>query len=393
MKKVNSILGIIFLGVMATECGIKQSTDDFITVDVTKNYPEKTLILQDFMDVEYIALETSDEFITDGRVMDIGKGNILVTNRNRDGDIFIFDRSGKGLRKINRMGRGPEEYTYAYSIVLDEDNNEIFVHDYSQKKIVVYDLTGKFKRSLKYNHNDEALRYDFIHSYDRNHLICYDATGTFFEDRSFCHKIVSKQDGSVIRKIQIPVHKKKSTMITIQEGEETFVSTVPFQSIVSSHDQWILAQPSSDTIYRCLPDYSMIPFMVRTPSIHAMNPGVFLYPELITERYYFMMVMGTDMKVLNGNVTLPQTQTRLMYDRHEKNLFKYTVYNDDFINENKVSMNSDPVNDEIATCKSLAADQLVDAYQKGQLKGKLNEIAATLDENSNPVIMLIKHKQ
>ena len=35
---------------------------------VTKSYPEKELIIQDFMDVEYIALETTDEFLTQGVV-------------------------------------------------------------------------------------------------------------------------------------------------------------------------------------------------------------------------------------------------------------------------------------------------------------------------------------
>ncbi|MCL2502340.1 MAG: 6-bladed beta-propeller, partial [Bacteroidales bacterium] len=145
------------------------------------------------MDVEYIALETTGEFLTQGRVMDIGKEHIVVTNRNRDGYIFIYDRTGKGLRKINRMGRGPEEYTHAHTIILDEDNNEIFVHDNAQRKIVVYDLNGTFKRSFKYNHDDEALRYSVIHNYDRSHLICYDATGDFLEERPFCHVLISKQ--------------------------------------------------------------------------------------------------------------------------------------------------------------------------------------------------------
>ena len=51
----------------------KQSTDELVTINVNKDYPEKELILQDIMDVEYIALETTDEFITHGNVMDIGK--------------------------------------------------------------------------------------------------------------------------------------------------------------------------------------------------------------------------------------------------------------------------------------------------------------------------------
>ena len=391
MKKTNLILAITLLSVI-TGCGRRELTDDFITIDVTKSYPVKNLILQDFMDVEYVTLETSDEFVTQGNVMAIGKDNILVTNLNRDGYIFIYDRSGMGLRKINRMGRGPEEYTSAYSIVLDEDNNEIFVHDYSGRKIVVYDLFGKFKRSLKYNNDDEVLRYDFIRNYDRNHLICYDATGTFFEERAFGHSVISKEDGSVTRKIEFPFNEKKSTMIRIQEGDITFTSTVPFKPILPYQNQWIVAQPSSDTIYRYLPDNSLVPFIVRTPSIHSMNPEVFLSPELITENYYFIMTTEKVGKI-HRDMLLAFPETYLMYDRREKALFRYTVYNGDFANEEEVSISSGPANDEIAICKTLDAYQLVEDYEKGQLKGKLKEIAATLDKEDNPVIMLIKYKK
>ncbi|MDR0844076.1 MAG: 6-bladed beta-propeller, partial [Tannerella sp.] len=96
MKRVKSISVIILLAVMTGCGGNKQSTDDVITVDVTKSYsPSKKLILQDFMDVEYIALETNDDFINQGFVQDIGKEIILVRNRINDGDIFVYDRTGK----------------------------------------------------------------------------------------------------------------------------------------------------------------------------------------------------------------------------------------------------------------------------------------------------------
>jgi hypothetical protein len=99
MSKANAISAMILL--VMTGCGGgKQSTDDLISVDVTKSYPEKELILQNFMDVEYITLDDADEFITQGVVKDIGKEIILVINRMNDGDIFVFDRStGKGKRK------------------------------------------------------------------------------------------------------------------------------------------------------------------------------------------------------------------------------------------------------------------------------------------------------
>ncbi|MDR2145048.1 MAG: hypothetical protein LBE91_01130 [Tannerella sp.] len=63
MKRINQILVTILLIIMAG-CGGdgRQSPDGFITVDVTVKYPKKELILQDFMDVEYIALETNDDY-------------------------------------------------------------------------------------------------------------------------------------------------------------------------------------------------------------------------------------------------------------------------------------------------------------------------------------------
>ena len=74
-------------------------------------------------------------------------------------------------------------------------------------------------------------------------------------------------------------------------------------------------------------------------------------------------------------------------------LFNYVVYNNDYSVNAPVNMNAIPVNSEIASWQTLDVDQLTEDYKKGILKGKLKEIAATLREDSNPVIMLIKHKK
>jgi hypothetical protein len=184
----------------------KQSNDGLITVDVTKNYPKKELILQYFMDVEYIPLETSDEFLCQGFARAIGKNLILVTNLNRvrDGNIFVFDRNGKALRRINRKGQGGEEYSNIMEIILDEDNDEIYVHNHYERKIQVYDLFGNYKRSLRYKENTDGAFYTDIVNYDKEHLICYDA---YNEDRAFV--LISKQDGSIAKKIEIPVRETK----------------------------------------------------------------------------------------------------------------------------------------------------------------------------------------
>jgi hypothetical protein len=57
----------LVLGAAAGCSGGKPSGENQEVVDVTRDhYPEKNLTLQDFMDVEYVALETNDEFVNEG---------------------------------------------------------------------------------------------------------------------------------------------------------------------------------------------------------------------------------------------------------------------------------------------------------------------------------------
>lgn len=381
MKRVNFILAIILL--IITGCGKqKQITDDLITVDVTKSYPKKKNILQDFMYVEYIPLETTENFLCQGYVLTVGRNIILVRNENRDGDIFIFDRTGKGLRKINHMGGGNEEYSFILGITLDENNDEIFVSDPSGK-ILVYDLFGKFKR--KFNYTEDGV-YDKIYDFDKENLICD------FRDKEGRRllNVISKKDGNIIKNIKIPVKQMKLPMMTIPRGEISVSMVYKYNSIIPHQNNWIYTESSSDTIFRFLPDLSMSPFIVRTPSIQSMNLEIFLFPIILTERYYFMESMKKEMD--DSNSGFPKTQ--LMYDIQEKEIFEYAFYNDDFSVEKPITTIRAAINNEIAFLQKFEAYQLVESYKNGELKdGKLKEIASKLNEEDNPVIMLVKYKK
>lgn len=376
-------ISTIILFIVAGCGGNKQSTDDLITVDVTASYPEKELILRDFMDVEYIVLETTDEFITKGVVEAIGKDILLTTNRNNDGDIFVFDRTGKGLRKINHFGQGAEEYSQMTEIILDEDNNEMFVVAYSARKILVYDLYGTFKRSFKFA---DTSYYTNTFNYDREHLICYKSYQTLIENEQACHILVSKQDGSITREIRIPFKEVETPVVTKDELTVTpeFYLTFPNQG------SWALVNTSSDTVYNYLPDGNLIPFIVRTPSIHSMDPEVFLFPGILTDRYSFMRAMK---KELNFTTFKGFPSTDLVYDKQENTLFQYTLCNNDFSDMRQVYLGLKPVNQEIVFVQIMETAELLEAYKKGLLQGRLKEIAAGLHEESNPVIMLAKYKK
>ena len=360
--------------------------DDVITVDVRRTYPQKTeLNLQDFMDVEYVALETNDDFVNQGFVQSIGSEFIIVRNRINDGDIFVYSRSGKALRKINRKGHGSEEYTNIYSITLDEDNEELFVNDIFARKICVYDLFGKFKRYIK--HKDGTM-YTDIFNYDCDNLICYDSN---IKDVPFV--IISKQDGVTVKEIKIPFKEKKFLRQTrSDEGTTYSTSPGPYRRIIPFKGNWLLSELSSDTVFSLLPDFSLQPFLVRTPTIQTMDPGVFLVLRFISDRYIFMETIRNE---YNWATNRGFPRDFLMYDRQVKSLLGYTIYNGDYSIQKELYMNSlTPVNHEIESWRPIEPFDLIESLKKGELKdGKLKEIAKTLDEEDNPVIMLIKHKK
>lgn len=384
MKQLSAISAAILLVVLAGCGGNKQSIDDVIIVDVSKSYPKKELILQDFMDVEYIALETTDEFLTQGSVQSVGKEYLLVKNRNNDGDIFIFDRkTGKGLRKINRQGQGPEEYTRINEIILDENNGEIFVKSLGNK-ILVFDLYGKFKRCLNLGREVSS-----VFDYDKYNLICYDMSDYHSkgEERSKSyHVIISKLDGSITQEIFIPFKTINTPIVT--DGDK-FVANYSYQ-IRLSHDKLTLIDTSADTLYNYAADRTLSPFIVRTPSTHTMKPEIFLYMGIYTDSYYFMQTVKNAFNFEKGNGFHGD---QLMYDKEEKAIFQVMVYNDDYAEKRAVAMTAKSINREIENVISLDASQLVEIYKKDQLKdGKLKEIASRLDEEDNPVIMLVKQK-
>ena len=386
---------VIIIFVMAScKDGHKSGSESgmFITVDVTKNYPQKELILQDFMDVEYIALETTDEFLCQGIVLDVGKEIILVRNQIDDGDIFVYDRTGKGLRKINRRGQSSEEYTMydSHRVVLDEENSEIFIDDWS--KILVYDMSGNYLRYLPKKDGINML------NFDKENLICQDLT--YYIDKKSTESLpfatISKKDGSIIRETRIHFKQVVNTNIKIPINQEYIMDIDhDFNTFIPFYDKWILMDPSSDTIYTLLPDYSMTPFVVRKPTIYSMNPEVYLCPGLLTDRYFFMETLKNEYvhRFYTPGTLEPFPIIKLMYDSQELKIYKYTIYNDDYTIKKTVSFSTSIKNKEIPLWQKIESYELVESYKKGELKGKLKELAATLTEEDNPIIMLIKYKK
>ena len=99
-----------FLALCLAVAGSAQSgqmTSKLPTIDITKEYPKKKLVLQDIATAEYIPLETSDKVLLDGvATLHCSFTEHYITTYNaNEGQIFVFDRKGK-IHLIIKEGVG-----------------------------------------------------------------------------------------------------------------------------------------------------------------------------------------------------------------------------------------------------------------------------------------------
>ena len=126
-----------------------------------------------------------------------------------------------------------------------------------------------------------------------------------------------------------------------------------------------------------------------------MDPEVFLFPTIFTDRYVFMQAVE---RSFNFGVDKDVPRTNLIYDKTEQTAYEGEVINRDFegmpVNlwfAHRVIMEFN--DSEIAFATRLEAPDLVEALNDGKLRGPLKEIASDLDEEDNPVILIAKYKR
>lgn len=396
-NQMNWIWILVALFLFGCGDGKQKESDGLITVDVSKSYPKKELILQDLFDIEYVPLETTDEMLTEGHIQYISDNYMIFKNLGRmAGEIFIFDRQGKAVRKINRLGQSGEEYLNILGIDYDEQADELFVNSHYSDKVFVYDSEGNYKRSFDYL---DGILYNPIKILDTERLIAYDDYSEYDKvpEKRDCYLILSREDGRLLEKIHIPYEEKKSLIILRRDlnGKLTGNWGIRNTLMPPYQDGWLLIEPSADTIYTYSASRGLMPLIVRTPPVNEMDPEVFLFPTIFTDRYVFMQAVE---RSFNFGIDKDVPRTNLIYDKTEQTAYEGEVINRDFegtpVNlwfAHRVIMEFN--DDEIAFATRLEAPDLVEALNDGKLRGPLKEIASDLDEEDNPVILIAKYKK
>jgi predicted small lipoprotein YifL len=383
----NPTLALILAAILAA-CGPK-GPREIPVLDVTASYPAKNLVLQDIAGVEYIPLETREGFFADMSDIKYMDEEIIVTN-NRKGDIIIFDRhTGKGLTSFNRVGRGPGEFPqpYIHSLAVDRDRNEIYVSNGVKwtgegYPIIIYDLDGKHLRTLGY-HNLNAPA--FFHSYDDGHLFFSNPDITIAE----AYALISKTD-TIVNFLPIKFEDRNTMTITQEiEGGVRSISTNSSAPVAKTREGYMLSEPGVDTIFHWNRSTDkLIPVMARTPYFNSMKYPIGLFYLGESSDYMFLRTVERkwDFDTNEGFNSVP-----LIYDKQSGEFFEGTIVNSDF-NDQPVGLQIMPGVPAGVFVVVLQPYELLDLHEQGKLRGRLAEVAPTLKEDDNPVIMIVTFK-
>ena len=389
MKMRNLILFsfVLYLFAFAACCTKTVNNDDIFTIDLSKKYAHREVHLQSIADIEYVALETTDDVLLSGncRLAYVSDKYIIVW-QSTQGDIFIFNRNGTIAFHINRKGQSGEEYNMISCVVFDENNEELFVFDgLSSRRILVYSLTGEYKRVLRYTENLLLAAYNF----DDETFLVFDEKGVSARDwqegtySDTPYQFMSKKDGSIVSKLDIKLPVRYTTVFKF--GEWTNVHIPPYNRYYYGQD-FVIGDYSSDTIYKLSKNKELKPFLVRKPSVHSSNP-LTVWTSLLT----------TDMFSIIIKVKKDETNNAFPIDTLIHDFKTGETNNVTFINEDLplVKWSKDAfvfIPQKNVAASLMQVPTLKTVAEEKQLKGELEKLVATLDIEDNPIVIIVKFK-
>ncbi len=318
---------------------------------------------------------------------------LAIINQNR-GDVFVFNKNGKIRTQFNHKGKSGLEYIRITSIAFDEKREELFILDLQKNTILVYSLEGLFKRSFRTPPKSFIKE---IYHFDDSILLCYseyrEDWGLDEINQKMPYIYLSKEDGQVLSRVEISFLKRISDRIPIYEdGKMVGMMTLSTGGRNCKFGrEFVISDKSSDTIYSLLPNKNLLPMLVRTPSVHHTNPLITLTVNLKTDRFLFLTIAVLDFNMAKNTKSYPVYG--LVYDFQNRQIYRPVIRNAD--NPSRETNISPLFNVDVpqnTSAQLIDSDRLVELLGEGKLYGNLKQVAQALEEEDNPVLMLIKFK-
>lgn len=388
---MKNVILLVFIFFQGSQVISSQSRKVNLPVfDISKNYPQKKLILQDIADIEYVPLETTDDvLLSGGVVLSYISDKYILLHEPTLGDVFVFDRMGRLYSHFNHLGQSGFEYQWINTgVILDEKNEEIYV---CSQVIQVYSLRGTYKRTLKINTFENEM--NIFNFDDKSLLIYYDVNiepGHEHKTKKDPYRLVSKKDGSLISVLNIHLPKRYSNAIPIIEKSGWHAIKYFYPRNPYYGQDLMIADISSDTLFLVSPSKGVTPILTRKPSVHAVDPKNVWTIYATTDKFIIIGMILLDFNSKGGRIPL------FMYEYETGEISKVLISDSELetnpLGSGRWGPNASPAITKNRVAELFQASSILEAFNGKRLKGNGEKIAKKLVEDDNPVIRIAKFK-
>ena len=381
MKKILTFLSTC---IIAFACGgnIEEPTS-IPNIDLSKEYPIKNILLSDYISQDYIILETTENsMIDDNSSFYVSDDYVIIASKD---DIVLFNTMGKYIYSFNRKGRGSNEYLNINNFCVDFNNEEIIIQDIN--KILFFTFKGDCIRMLPLMENLRINKGSLV-NYDDKYLLCSDDTYLDFPDSEVKvnkepYFLLSKQDG-IIKPLPLDVNDRYGDILYNKIEINGKVYTQPiyfnFSKIKKIGGDITISEYCLDTLYKC--DNEII-----TPVLSFSNSNNKKYLKQVISNsnvYLIIDVFEKSVNMVDGKMHFEKKRT-FMCNKHNHEV--YEILEEDNIKLTS-RYNNFNIPSKYGTFSVFNAQKLIFLNNEGKLSGHLKQIATTLNENDNPVLML-----
>jgi len=334
----------------------KSDSNNFLIIEA--EITEEKYNLSDVAEkVTMVPLETNDACLMSfiSRVI-VTKDYYFVLSS----DLFQFDKKGNFIRQIGEQGRGPNEYIRINSIAVNEEEQTVFMA--TGEKLITYNFEGEIKKSTTFNKFVKFMTFAGEELFVISAEMGIGQANNKFKNEAKLYKVgsnLSIKDSLVVKSIEL----KKQTgsfnpgaqyISDLGEDQYLYYPTLIKESIIR------------DTLYR-INNSKLGPFLKlnfkRKKNKHLLFKNVFRSKSFLFSEY-------------NYN----RKQYFFCYDFNtQKQMNMKNGFDDDILKTGSAKLLPLDI-------KSGLMYFVKDAYQ-------VSEIIEGVEENDNPVFMVVKLKE
>lgn len=362
-----------------------------VTLDVTKDYPEKKIVLQDLADVKYIPLETKKNALLPNSAGCLGYvSDSLIVARTSDNEIVLFNGDGSVRSSFRHVGQGSKEYQYIIGMAVDPKAQEIFIVDYLLKyRMQVYSFTGQYKRTLPIPYK---MILNSLQDFSADCLLACDMdVNQGISNRAKPYMLLSKKTGEIVKELDIHFTKRMSRSISKPLGKnQTISAALGYDPIVRCEDSYVIGDLSADTVYTYTPQGVLSPMLVRTPPVLSMETPKVLLPDYRAGSYFFFYLVDFEFD-FETRTGFPDKY--MVYDYAAGKTYVCKLVNRD-CEEQEIQLGDGGVTNRAwnTACYTIPSSVLIEQSEAGKVHGPLKEIAANRTDDDNPVLAIVRFR-